>query len=203
MNDVVFAQVVERDKNLNCEPLDQVEGESLEVVHLDELVQVDREHLERYHEVLSEHELVKSSDDVLLVLGVSVVQVPDQLGLDQTLLVQPLLVLEDLERAVLLFLVVVALEHDTEGSSAEFFLNFISVLNLIFCFINIICLVVVESVVVRGARALLGVLVLARQLILDVLPNSLVLAVEGQVVNHVEFEYLFPLVGGQVLAVVL
>lgn len=111
-------------------------------------------------------------------------------------------ILKNFEGHAVLGLVVEALEHYAEGSSAEFFLNFISVLDLIFCFINIICLVVVEAVVVGRARALLGVLILACKLVLDVLPNSLVLAVEGQVVNHFEFEYLLPLVGGQVLTVV-
>ncbi len=87
VDDGVLAEVVEGNENLDGESLDEVEGETLEVVHLDELVQVDREHLERYHQVLPEHELVESPDDVLFVFRIPVVQVLDQLGFDQTLLV--------------------------------------------------------------------------------------------------------------------
>jgi hypothetical protein len=41
MDDIVFGQEVERYQNLNCKPFNQIEGETLEVVHLDELVEVD------------------------------------------------------------------------------------------------------------------------------------------------------------------
>lgn len=40
VNDVVFSKVVKGDKDLDGEPLDEVEGEALKVVHLDELVKV-------------------------------------------------------------------------------------------------------------------------------------------------------------------
>jgi len=62
------------------------------VIHFDEFVEIDREHLESDHEVLPEHKLVHSPNDVLLVIWVLFIQVSDQLGLHKTLLVQPFLI---------------------------------------------------------------------------------------------------------------
>jgi len=42
MNNVVFIQVVQRDQDLDCESLDKIQGEALEMIHLDELIQVHR-----------------------------------------------------------------------------------------------------------------------------------------------------------------
>lgn len=80
----------------------------MEVVHFDELVQVDGQHLERDDQVLPEDKLVQPFDDVLLVLRIVIIQMLHELGLNQSLLIQPLLVLQDLQRHVHLFLVVIA-----------------------------------------------------------------------------------------------
>lgn len=77
MHNIVFAEEVQRYKNLNCEALDQVERESLEIVHLDEFVQVHRQHFECNHQVLAEHELVKASNNIFLIFFVLIIQMFD------------------------------------------------------------------------------------------------------------------------------
>ena len=49
VHDVVFAQEVEWYQNLDCKALDQRETESLEVVHLDEVVQIHTQQFKRYN----------------------------------------------------------------------------------------------------------------------------------------------------------
>lgn len=58
MNDTVLVQVVKGDKDLDCESFDKIQRKALEVIHLDELIQVDREHFKCDHEMLPEVELV-------------------------------------------------------------------------------------------------------------------------------------------------
>ena len=66
--------------------------------------------------MLAEDEVVKALDDVLLVLRVVLVQCLDQLGLDETLLVETLLVLEDLQRDELFLFVVENAKHNSKRS---------------------------------------------------------------------------------------
>ena len=74
MHDVVLAQEVQRDQDLDCKALDQRQTKSLEVVHLDEVVQIHGQQLERYDQVFTENELVELLDDVLFVFRVFFVQ---------------------------------------------------------------------------------------------------------------------------------
>ena len=90
---VVLAEVVERYEYLDSESLYQVKRETLEMIHLDELVQIHREHFEGDHEMLSEKKLVRPPDDIFLIFGITFVQMLYQSRFHQTLLVQPLLVL--------------------------------------------------------------------------------------------------------------
>lgn len=96
MHDVILAKEVERDEDLNRESLDQAETEAREVVHLYEIVEVDRQELKDDHQVLSKHKLLQLLYNVLLVFWVSLVQRLNQLGLDQALFVESLFVFEDL-----------------------------------------------------------------------------------------------------------
>lgn len=108
MNNLVLVEVVETNEDLDGKSLYQVKRKALEVVHFDEFIEVDRKHFESDTEMLSEQELVMSSDYVFLVLGVMFVQVLYQSGLHQSLLIQPLLVFKNLEGYVALLLVIVA-----------------------------------------------------------------------------------------------
>ena len=49
MHNIVLRQVIQRDEYLNSKSLYQVQGEPLEIVHLDKFVQVDREHFKGYY----------------------------------------------------------------------------------------------------------------------------------------------------------
>lgn len=116
MNDVVLTEVVQRYENLDRESFYQIEGESLEVVHLNEFIQVHTQHLEDDHQMLSEIELVDASNNVFLVIKVLVVQVLDQFSFNKALLIQPSLVLKDLESHILSCFVIVALQHHTKAT---------------------------------------------------------------------------------------
>ena len=88
------------------------------MIHLNELIEIDREHLKCDHQVLSENELVRSPDNVLLVFWVTIVKVLDKLGFNKTLLIKSLLVLENLQSYIFFLFVIVALEYDSETTFA-------------------------------------------------------------------------------------
>ena len=98
MHDVMLAHVVKRDQDLDREPLDQAEREAQEVVHLDEVIEVDGEELEGEDQMLAEDEVVQALYDILLVFRVVSVQRFNQFRLYQALLVEAFLVLQDLKR---------------------------------------------------------------------------------------------------------
>jgi hypothetical protein len=158
MYDVVLFHVVERDEQLDREAANQAYGNALEIITLDELVEVHAQHLEDEDQVLAERELLLYANDVLLVLWVVVAELLQDLGFDEALLVEPLLVPEDLESHVLLVLVVEALEHLAEAAFAEPGHDFESVTNVLAFLGDVLVLVIVEAVVVdavgRGRRAL-------------------------------------------------
>ena len=147
MHNIVFVEVVQADQNLNGEPLDQVETESLEVVHLDELIQVHTQHLESDHQVLPEQELVQSPNDILLVFGVVVVQVFDQFGFHQTLFVQSFLVLQDLEGYILFLFVVVCSHHYAKTAFSKLLVYLVTVAHMLVYPIDILVVLVVEAMV--------------------------------------------------------
>ena len=97
------------------------------MIHLYELIKVDRKHLKGDHEMFSENELIPSSNNVLFILWIFIVQMLDKSGFYKTLLIQPLLILENLESNVLSLFMVVTLEHHSEAAFANLLRDFISV----------------------------------------------------------------------------
>ena len=87
MNHVMLSHVVERDKYLNRKTLDQTQAETREVVHFNEVVEVDWEQLESDHKMLSEKELFVQLDDVLFVFGIMQIERLNQLGFNKALLI--------------------------------------------------------------------------------------------------------------------
>ena len=67
----------------------------MEVVHLDEVVQVNTQEFERDDEVLSKQKLVQLLYNIFLVLRVFLVKLLDQLSFHKPLLIEPFLVLEN------------------------------------------------------------------------------------------------------------
>lgn len=97
--------------------------------------------------MLAEDKLVQLFYNILFVLGVLLVQHFNQLGFDESLFVESLLVFEDLERHKLLFLVVKSAHHNSEGTLADFFNNFVTVVDVIVIPNVVLLLVCVVAVV--------------------------------------------------------
>ena len=75
MDDLVAVEQVEALQQRVGELADELEAESLELVLLDELVQVDAEELEGDAGVVAEREVVEQVDDVVSVVLVLLAQV--------------------------------------------------------------------------------------------------------------------------------
>ena len=79
MHDVVLAHVVQRNEDLDGEALDQTQRKAQEIVHLDEVVEVDTEQFKGEDEMLAEDEVIQALHNVLLILWVVTIQSLNQL----------------------------------------------------------------------------------------------------------------------------
>ena len=95
MDHVLVAEELEGLEDLNRESSYQRQGDALEVVVLDELVEVDREELEGDDQVVAEHAVVLDLDYVVLVVGVLLLQVLQDAQLNARLMLITLFVLYD------------------------------------------------------------------------------------------------------------
>lgn len=149
MNDVVLGKIVQRYKYLNSKPLNKVKTKALEVVHLYEFIQVHRQHLESYDQMLSEEELVQPSDNVFLILRIFIIQVLNQLCFNKTLLIQPLFVLKDLDCYVFLLLVIITFQYNAKTAFTALFYDLISKAQMLIHPYDILVLIIIKAVVGR------------------------------------------------------
>ena len=70
MNDFMLSHVVQRDQNLNRETFDQTQWKAQEIVHLDEVVEIDAEQLKGQNQVPSKHEMVQAFHNIFLVFRI-------------------------------------------------------------------------------------------------------------------------------------
>ena len=110
MYDALLTQVLKSLEYLNGEASDQAEGDTCEVVVLDELIEVDGKELEADHEVLPEHHVVLNANDVEGIVWVVLLQVHQDLQLYACLVLETLLISDQLNRDVLLGFVVEAFD---------------------------------------------------------------------------------------------
>ena len=75
MDHVLVAEELEGLEDLDSKTSYQRQGDTLEVVVLDELVEVDREEFEGDDQMIAEHAVVLDLDYVVLVVGVLLLQV--------------------------------------------------------------------------------------------------------------------------------
>jgi len=97
--------------------------------------------------MLSEYELIIPSDDILLVFRILFIKRFNKFGFNQTLFVQPLFVLKNLQSHVFLQFVVKDSQHDSERTFSKLLDNFIAIPNMFIVTHYIFLLVVVESVI--------------------------------------------------------
>ena len=87
MNDVMLFHVVKWNQKLNCKSSNKANWNTLEVVALDELVEIHTQKFKWKNQMLSENEFFFNSDDVLLILGVTVTELLKNFSFNQPLLV--------------------------------------------------------------------------------------------------------------------
>ena len=75
MDHVLVTEELEGLEDLDSKTSYQRQGDTLEVVVLDELVEVDREEFEGDDQMIAEHAVVLDLDYVVLVVGVLLLQV--------------------------------------------------------------------------------------------------------------------------------
>ena len=151
-------------------------AEPLELVPLDQLVEVHAQQLEGEAYVVAEREVVEEVDDVVRAVGVLLPEVLQYPYLLHGLAVEPLLVPHNLERHVLLRLVVERLEDLSETALAQHLDHLVAIVHVIARHGQVAARLVVIAAVVGGPTRPLPFLgVLPRKVDLRVAENLLLL----------------------------
>jgi len=144
---LILIHEIQSHDDLVDEPLGQGEGEPLELVVLDELIQVYAQQLEGDAGVTPESEAVLYAHDVLGLFRVVIPEELQDLHLYLALLVQLLAVLQNFEGDNLLVLVVKAFKDNSEGPAPKALEDLVSILDLVVDVEKVVSLVIVKSMV--------------------------------------------------------
>mmetsp|Transcript_107975 Transcript_107975/g.311999 ORF Transcript_107975/g.311999 Transcript_107975/m.311999 type:complete len:266 (-) Transcript_107975:397-1194(-) len=150
MDDVLLPKEPQSRKQLDGEAPDQTQGDALEIVVLDELVQVDAQQLECDAQMVPEVEVVHHVHDVRCALDVPLPNVLEDLDFHEGLVMEPLLVPNHLQGYIALGLVVEGAHDLTERSFTEGVHDLIPIQNVIMKNDQVVPSLVVVRVVVRG-----------------------------------------------------
>jgi hypothetical protein len=194
--------VVQGLQDLNTKSLGQGYGKSLEIVVFNELIQIDAQHFKSDANMRPESIVVPNSHNVLAVFMVLISKCLQDFDLNFSLLMEFFPVFQNLDGHMLFSLVIKASQNDTKGSPSQLFLDFISVLQLVLGFIKIIRLIIVKSMVIWWSTLLFGALILTRELICNILANSLILGIQIEVVDDFIISDLVPFILAQMLPIV-
>ena len=161
MNYAKLLEVPECGHHLNGETPYQPIVEALVVVHLDELIQVDRIKVKHKAKVVAPDKVIIKLDDSLHVVRVLLPQIQKKLGFNCGLVIVLLLVFDDFYRDLLLTLVVHASDHVAESSLAYHFFNFVPIADLVALYVPVVTFLIVKSVIhkplqLRGLVLLTG-----------------------------------------------
>lgn len=129
------------------------------------------------------HKVSLQFDDVVLVLGVRPVHHLQQVHLDLCLAEEGSLVLDDLDRHLALFLVVVRLHHLAEAAFADEGVDLVTVEKLLAVLYDVVVVLIVVAVVVQLALLLVG-----RVLALGLLSSSFLFGIVNLVDVFVGFD---------------
>jgi hypothetical protein len=97
--------------------------------------------------VFPEHELFDSFDDVLLIIGIVLVESRDQIGFNEALLVKSALILENFHGDEFLLFVVKRAQHDSKRAFAQLLDDFVPIAEVFVVAMNVLLLVSVEAVI--------------------------------------------------------
>lgn len=147
--DSVLVERVQALQQAVRELADELQRESLELVLLYQLVQVDRQQLECDACVVSERERIEHVDHVHRVVLVLLAEVLQDTDLLLRLAVEALLVTYHLERDILALLVVVRLYYLTETTLTDHLQHLVSIRYVIVRYVNVRALLVVVVAIVR------------------------------------------------------
>lgn len=131
------------------EPPDEAQTETLVVVLLDQLVQVQVHELEADAQVVPEVEVVQHVDDVVSRIAVLLAEMVEDLDFDQRLVVKPLLVPDDLDGDVLARLVVQRADDLAERPLADHLEDLVPVRDVVVQHLVVGAVLVVEATVLR------------------------------------------------------
>ena len=150
----------------------------------------------------SESEFVLDPDDVLDIFVVRITESLEYFDLYLSLLVELFPVLKDFDSYRLFRLVVKALNHNAKGTSSEFLLDFISVVDLILSLVEKITRIVIKTKVVRLDLLLSRQFILASELSSVVSSDALILGVDVNVMNNMLVHDFLSFVLTQMLSIV-
>ena len=152
----------------------------MKIVVFDELIEINAEHFEADKNMRAECERILYSYDVFDIVVIVVSKGFQYFNFDLTLFMQLLPILKNFQSHYFFVLVVIAANHNAEGTLSKLLLDLISVVDLFFSLVKVVGLVVVKAVVVNALGLLhgVGLFVLAVYLALDELADAFVLCIK-------------------------
>ena len=125
----------------------------MEVILFDEFIKIHTKQLKREQQVLPEDGVVVNPDNIVLVIFVLDLQIPQQVQLDTCLVLKALFIADDFNGDYSLQLVIIALQGLTKATGAQFVENFKSVSQMVLHdHLVVASLVVKTEVVAQKAR---------------------------------------------------
>lgn len=150
MDHFMLLEVLEGVEQLDGKASDQTQRESLEIVQLEEVVEVDAHKLKRYTQVLSEDDVVFHVNDVHGVIRVVFLEELEDFQFNSSLIVILLFILNNLESDEFFSFMIEALDCDTERAFPEELLNLIAIANVVPQIDFVVPFMVIIAVVVLG-----------------------------------------------------
>lgn len=155
MDNVVVTLKLQRLKNLNSKPPNQPNGNPLEVVGLNELIQIHAKQFKLDQQVSSEDFVVNDPDNIVVIVFVPVFEILQNFKLHTCLILKPFFVADNLDSHHLVFFVVKAFKCLPKTATADFVNDFVSESQLIFHHNLVIpSVVVITEVMIILARTL-------------------------------------------------
>jgi len=148
MDNLIFPQKPKRNKELNCKAPNEGLTDALKIVKLDKLIQIHGEHLKTQDQMPPEDKGIQYPHNITLVFIIFFLKTLENGCFDQALFVKPFLVPQYFECNHLASFMIKAREHLAKRALANLLLNFVAIGYMVFCFTNILALIVIMAAVV-------------------------------------------------------
>jgi hypothetical protein len=148
MDDVLLSKILKSLEHLDGKPSDQAEGNSLEIIVLDEFVKINGEEFKGDHQMFPKDNIILDPNNIESIIWIVLLQMHQNLKLYTSLMLEPLFVADQFHSHKLLSFMIKAFKSLSEAALPKKLNNFETVSNMIFHYNLIVSSLIVETEVV-------------------------------------------------------